>query len=90
MKKVISFLLLCFVVVGVAWADSFTPVSGVSAYLIKNKKNNNFATYNANSRLDRNDETNILTATANCTFQSFLKIEASGNYFTIRLASDDT
>lgn len=90
MKKVISFLLLCFVVVGVAWADSFTPVSGVSAYLIKNKKNNNFATYNANSRLNANDATNILTATANCTFQSFFKIEASGDYFTIRLASDDT
>lgn len=90
MKKVISFLLLCFVVVGVAWAESFTPISGVSAYLIKNKGNNNFATYNANSRLNANDATNILTATANCTFQSFFKIEASGNYFTIRLASDDT
>lgn len=90
MKKVISFLLLCFVVVGVAWAESFMPVSGVSAYLIKNKKHNCFATYNANSRKNANDATNILTATTNYTFQSFFKIEASGNYFTIRLASDNT
>lgn len=90
MKKVISFLLLCFVVVGVAWAENFTPVSGVSAYLIKNKKHNCFATYNANSRKNANDATNILTATTNYTFQSFFKIEASGNYFTIRLASDNT
>ena len=90
MKKVISFLLLCLVVVGVAWADNFVPSSGVSAYFIKNKGNSNFATYNASSRLSENDATNILTATTSCTYQSFFKIEASGDYFTIRLASDDT
>lgn len=90
MKRILSFLLLCLVVVGVAWADNFVPTDGVTAYLIKNKANSHFATYNAASQKAQNDATNILTATTNCTLQSFFKIETSGDYFTIRLASDDS
>lgn len=101
MKRFYHLLALLFLFVGTAAADSFAPTSGTK-YLLQCKGNSSYATYNSSSTLSSSQATalgategiNVLSATSSPTSNSCFVIEAGtgdyANYFTIRLASDNT